>query len=117
MPKPLATTAGYRKLRADLRREMEHGLKRVEDLLERQKVISYWAIGRRINVYINTREMPPGAMTSNWSALAWLAAHPWCVPGAMRLAGYTWHAQHSLELVTKGLLLGLSTQPLPVAAR
>jgi len=62
MPKPLTTTADYRKLIADIRKEMEHGLKRVEELLERQKVLSYWAIGRRINTYFNTHDMPPGAV-------------------------------------------------------
>jgi len=49
MPKAFSTTADYRKLLADIRKEMEHGLKRVEELLERQKVLSYWAIGRKIS--------------------------------------------------------------------
>ena len=50
MPKPLTTTADYRKLLADIREEMAHGLKKIEELLERQKVLSYWAIGRKISV-------------------------------------------------------------------
>ena len=67
---PTTTTADYRKLLADIRKEMEHGLKKVEELLERQKVLSYWAIGRRINVYINTREMPPGAVGAFYGDLS-----------------------------------------------
>ena len=39
---------GYRKLLADIRKEMERGLKKVAELLERQKVLSYWAIGRMV---------------------------------------------------------------------
>ncbi|GEM_PF-4476999 len=70
MPKPPATTAGYRKLIADIRKEMERGLKKVEELLERQKVLSYWAIGRRINVYLNTHEMPPGAVGTFYDDLS-----------------------------------------------
>ena len=70
MPKPLTTTADYRKLLADIRKEMEHGLKRVAELLERQKVLSYWAIGRKINVYLNTHEMPPGAVGAFYDGLS-----------------------------------------------
>lgn len=70
MPKPPATTAEYRKLLADIRKEMEHGLKKVAELLERQKVLSFWAIGRRINGYLNTREMPPGAIGAFYDDLS-----------------------------------------------
>lgn len=70
MPKPPATTVEYRKLIADIRKEMAHGLKRVEELLERQKVLSYWAIGRRINRYLNTHEMPPGAVGTFYDDLS-----------------------------------------------
>ena len=67
---PTATTADYRKLLADIRKEMAHGLKKVEELLERQKVLSYWAIGRKISVYLNTRQMPPGAVGTFYDDLS-----------------------------------------------
>ena len=70
MPKALTTTAGYRKLIADIRKEMEHGLKKVEELLERQKVLSYGAIGRKINIYLNTHKMPPGAVGAFYDGLS-----------------------------------------------
>lgn len=70
MPKPPVITADYRKLIADIRKEMEHGLKRVEELLERQKVLSYWAIGRRINTYLKTHQMPPGTIGSLYDELS-----------------------------------------------
>ncbi len=70
MPKPPVPTAAYRKLLVDIRKEMERGLKKVEELLERQKVLSYWAIGRRINVYLDTHEMPPGAVGALYDELS-----------------------------------------------
>lgn len=62
MPSALTTTQHYRKLIVDLRREMDKGVKRVEELLERQKVLSHWTIGRKINAYLNTQEQPRGAI-------------------------------------------------------
>lgn len=70
MPKALTATADYCNLLADIRKEMEHGLKKVEELLERQKVLSYWAIGRKINIYLNTHKMPPGAVGALYDELS-----------------------------------------------
>ena len=47
MPKPLTTAADYRKLLAGIREEMAHGLKKIEELLERQKVLSCWPSAAR----------------------------------------------------------------------
>lgn len=62
MPHKLSTTVYYRKLLADIREEMTRGVKKIEELLEQQRVISYWAIGRKINTYLNTRPQPRGAI-------------------------------------------------------
>ncbi|MBI3954057.1 MAG: hypothetical protein HY330_06050 [Chloroflexi bacterium] len=60
--------------------------------------------------------MPLPAAASTWTALAWLAAHPWHTPGAVRTAGYVWRAQRNLALVAGALLRRLSAGPLPAVA-
>ena len=63
MPRmPMVKAAGYQKLLKSIRREMEKGLKKIEELLEQQKVLSSWAVGRHINVYLNTHALPRGGI-------------------------------------------------------
>ena len=54
MPKTLVSPIAkdYQKLLSDIRGEMARGIRKIEELLERQKVISNWAIGRNINAYL-----------------------------------------------------------------
>ena len=58
----VAANADYQRLLASIRGEMERGLKRIEELLERQKIISHWGIGRNINAYLNSHELPRGGI-------------------------------------------------------
>ncbi len=63
MPRmPMVQAAGYQKLLKSIRREMEKGLQKIEELLEQQKVFSSWAVGRHINVYLNTHALPRGGI-------------------------------------------------------
>lgn len=62
MAQPPRVTADYRRLLDEIRKEMERGFRKVEELLERQKVLSYWAIGRKIHTYLNTHDQPRGAI-------------------------------------------------------
>jgi endonuclease YncB( thermonuclease family) len=62
MPGALTTTASYRELLVNIRKEMERGLRGIEEFLERQKVLSYWSIGRKINTYLNAHQQPRGAV-------------------------------------------------------
>ncbi len=55
-------TSDYQKLLRDIHREIESGFKKVEELLERHKVLSHWAIGRHINIYLNTHDLPRGGI-------------------------------------------------------
>jgi len=62
MPRKLISSSAYNKLLADIRREMARGIRKVEELLERQKVLSYWVIGQKINTYFNKEELPRGGV-------------------------------------------------------
>lgn len=62
MPSKINLTSSYRQLIVDIRREMERGVKKIEELLERQKVLSSWAVGRDINIYLGTHELPYGGI-------------------------------------------------------
>ncbi len=63
MPRtPMVKAAGYQKLLKSIRHEVEKGFKNIEELLERQKVVSCWSIGRHINIYLNTHELPRGGI-------------------------------------------------------
>ncbi len=56
------STLAYTRFLTDLRRDMAQSVKTVEELLERQKVLSYWSIGRKINHYLTANEQPRGAI-------------------------------------------------------
>jgi hypothetical protein len=62
VPHELIKNTVYRQLLTDIRGEMERGIRRVEEFVERQKVLSYWSIGRKINVYLTTHEMAHGTI-------------------------------------------------------
>ena len=49
---------------------MTVGLQRVERLLERQKILTYWAIGRHINRYLSSDSVAYGAITPFYEKLA-----------------------------------------------
>ena len=70
MPQSLIPVSEYSKLLADIRQEISRGVKSIEELLERQKVLSYWQIGRRINSYLNTQQQPRGAVGSFYQRLS-----------------------------------------------
>ena len=55
-------TSDYQKLLRDIRREIEKGFQKVEELLERHKVLSHWATGRHINIYLNSHDLPYGGV-------------------------------------------------------
>ena len=60
----------YQKFLKAIRFEMAKGVRNVEKLLERQKVLTYWAIGRRINEYVTRNNLPQGAITSFYQRLS-----------------------------------------------
>lgn len=62
MPSNALATPDYRALLADIRKEMERGLKTVQALLEKHKILSYHSMGRKINTYFATHDMPKGAI-------------------------------------------------------
>ncbi len=70
MPPKISLALNYRTLILDIRREMERGVQKIEELLERQKVISSWAIGRKINTYLHTSELPRGAVGLFYQSLS-----------------------------------------------
>lgn len=60
MPRPPAVPDGYPKLLSALRCEVARGIKEAERLLERQKVCTYWAVGRLINSYLTAATLERG---------------------------------------------------------
>ena len=62
MPKKLTAASVYQKLVNDIRIEVAQGLKKIEELIEHHKVLSYWSIGRKINTYLTSHEQPRGAV-------------------------------------------------------
>ncbi len=51
---PLSIT-GYHKLLIDIRKELQEGLKEITRLIEREKVLRYWMIGRCIHEYLQNQ--------------------------------------------------------------
>jgi endonuclease YncB( thermonuclease family) len=70
MPQSITPKTAYQILLRDIRTEMERGIRKVEELFERQKVLSHWAIGRKINTYFNTHELPRGTIGQFYLGLA-----------------------------------------------
>ena len=52
------TTPGYPALLAAIRRELQQGLRAIE----RQKILTYWAVGRKIHAYFERQDLPRGGI-------------------------------------------------------
>ncbi|MDO8580180.1 MAG: thermonuclease family protein [Candidatus Omnitrophota bacterium] len=70
MPQSITPKTAYQTLLRDIRAEMERGIRKVEELFERQKVLSHWAIGRKINAYFKTHQPPRGTIGQFYLGMA-----------------------------------------------
>lgn len=72
MPKPpiKLKNSSYRTLLARIQREMEHGVQTIKLMVERQKVVTSWTIGRHIHHHLRQNPPPYGGIGHFYNQLS-----------------------------------------------